>query len=133
MPRVLIPVLVLILAQHATAAQPKTTKPAPVAKILIVQPQAEQQLSGTTDLRTTFEVPKGAATPIIVYSGLGGAPWTQLKRSDVEWAAQIDIIPVPNGSQKLLVLTDNKQASTSVAVANGNGLGDIANNWSGFP
>lgn len=116
MPRILIPVIVLALAQHAVAAKPKTTAPAPVAKIVVVRPQPDQRLTGTADMRIKFELPKGASTPTIVYAGVGGAPWTQLKASDEHWAAQIDTTLVPNGSHKLIVLTDNKRANTSINV-----------------
>jgi hypothetical protein len=116
MPRVLFAILVLFAAQHATAAQTTAKKPAPVAKILILQPRTEQQLTGTTDVRIKFEVPKGATTPTIVYAGLGGAPWTQLKRGGEEWTAQIDTALVPNGPQKLITLTDNKRANLSINV-----------------
>lgn len=116
MPRILLSILVLILAQHATAAQPAAKKTAPAAKIVVVQPQADQQVTGTVDVRIKVELPEGATAPTVVYVGLGGAPWTGLKQDGGEWAAQIDTTLVPNGAQKLIFTTDNKRANTSVNV-----------------
>lgn len=63
MPRVLLSILVLVLAQQATAAQPAAKKTAPVAKIVVVQPQADQQLTGCAEVRIKVEVPDGATAP----------------------------------------------------------------------
>ena len=117
MPRILLFGL-LFMVQHAMAAQP--AKQPPAARIVILQPQAEQQVSGTLDVRIKIEVPDGAAEPKVVYAGLGGAPWTELKKTDAEWAAQIDSTLVPNGTQKLIVITENRRVSTSVAVTTEN-------------
>jgi hypothetical protein len=122
MPRILIVGLVLSLAQQTMAAQPPAKKRTPVAKIVVVQPRADQQLTGTADVRIKFDVPKGANVPTIVYAGVGGAPWTELKKTDDAWAAQIDTTMVPNGSQKLIVLTDNKRANLSINVTVANPL-----------
>ncbi|NLS97605.1 MAG: CehA/McbA family metallohydrolase [Planctomycetaceae bacterium] len=122
MPRILLSILVLLVAQHATAAQPAAKKATPVAKIVVVQPQADQQLTGTADVRIKVEVPEGATDPNAVYVGLGGAPWTGLKQDSGEWTAQIDTTLVPNGTQKLIVTTDNKRANTSINVTVANPL-----------
>ncbi len=60
MPRILLSVLLLISAQQATVAQPAAKKAPPVAKIVIVQPHADQQVTGCTDVRLEVEVPEGA-------------------------------------------------------------------------
>ena len=117
MPRILLFGL-LFMVQHAMAAQP--AKQPPAARIVILQPQAEQQVTGTLDVRIKIEVPDGAAEPKVVYAGLGGAPWTELKKTDAQWAAQIDSTLVPNGAQKLIVITENRRVSTSVAVTTEN-------------
>jgi len=122
MPRILLSVLVLVLAQHATATQPAAKKAAPVAKIVIVQPQADQQLTGTTEVRIKVEIPEGATAPTAVYVGLGGAPWIGLEQDGGEWAAQIDTTMVLNGAQKLIVITENRKVNLSINVAVANPL-----------
>ena len=114
MPRILLLVLPLLLVQTANAAQ--QAKQPPTAKIVILQPQPEQQLTGSVEVRLKAEVPEGAAEPKTVYVGLGGAPWTELKKSGDEWTAQIDSTMVPNGSQKLLIVTDSKPVNSSIPV-----------------
>lgn len=55
---------------------------------------------------------KGKAAPSTVYASLGGSPGIQLTRlagSD-EWSGSIDTTLVPNGEQKLKVVTENKRA-----------------------
>jgi len=118
MPRILLAILVLVLAQPATAAQPAV----PVAKIVIVQPQADQQLIGGVEVRIKVELPTGAAEPKAIYVGLGGAPWTELKQDSGEWMAQIDTTLVPNGVQKLIVISDNRKVNTAINVTADNPL-----------
>jgi hypothetical protein len=118
MPRILL--FGLLFVVHASAAEP--AKQPPVPRIVILQPQAEQHVTGTLDVRIKIEVSDGAAEPKLVYAGLGGAPWTELKKTDAEWAAQIDSTLVPNGAQKLIVTTDNHKVNTSINVTAANPL-----------
>ena len=106
MPRILILALVLILPQQAPAAQP------PAAKIVIVQPRADQQVTGCVEVRVKAE----ATDPKSVYASLGGAPWTELSQTDDGWTAEIDTALGPNGDQKLLVISDNKKVKASINV-----------------
>ena len=110
MPRFLPLSIVMVLAQQATAAQP------PVAKIIVVHPQPDQQLTGCVEVRLKTELQEGASEPAAVYVGLGGAPWTELKQSSDEWMAKIDSTLGPSGNTKLIVLTDNQKLNTSIAV-----------------
>ena len=81
MPRVLLLSIIPLLAQLATAAQP------PVAKIVVIQPQPDQQLTGCVEVRLKTKLQEGASEPQMVYVGLGGAPWTELRRSCDGWTA----------------------------------------------
>ena len=110
MPRVLLLSIILVLAQHVIAAQP------PTAKIVVVHPQSDRQLTGCVEVRLKTELQEGASEPQTVYVGLGGAPWTALKRSCDGWTATIDSTLGPNGNTKLIVLTDNPKLNTSIAV-----------------
>jgi hypothetical protein len=116
--------LVLILVPHAIAAQAPANKVPPFPRLVIVQPETEQPASGNVEVRVKTEVPDGASLPTVMYAGLGGAPWTQLKRNadTGEWAAQLDSTLVPNGTQKLIVVTDNKRANISVDLTVANPL-----------
>lgn len=108
--------LALFILSQAVAAQPAAKKVEPSAKLAIVEPSTGQPISGSVIVRVKTEVPEGAAPPKVMYAGLGGAPWTPVKQEpdSGEWTAQLDSTLVPNGVQKLIVLTDNKRTNTSV-------------------
>ncbi len=92
---------------------------APSARIQILQPQTNQVLQGTLQVRAKMiPVPK-ARIPEQAYVGLGGPPWIALKRTDPdgEWIALLDSTLVPNGTQSLIVLTDDRRVRATVSVS----------------
>jgi len=88
------------------------------AKITIVQPQAGKQVSGTIAVKAKID----GSAPSTVHVGLGGAKWQPMaKNGDTgEWTAEVDTTMIPNGGQRLMVVTNNKrvQAVTNVTVEN---------------
>lgn len=96
----------------------------PVARIKLLQPQPNQVLHGTFEVRAQMiPVPK-ARTPDQAYVGLGGTPWIPLNRDNAsgEWTASLDSSLVPNGPQTLIALTDQRRVRTSVSVLVSNAL-----------
>ncbi|MHC4323456.1 MAG: CehA/McbA family metallohydrolase [Planctomycetota bacterium] len=85
-------------------------KPQPKAEIM--QPKAEQVLSGRINVR--LKLPANLSGP--VYTGLGGPPWIKLEQVEDsnEWRGQLNSRMVPNGAQKLIVKTTNKRADVAV-------------------
>ncbi len=120
----------LLIVQCVTGAEPAAKKEAatkkvpPFAKLTVAQPAAQQTVSGCIDVCIKAELPDGASMPVAMLVGLGGAPWTPLaKKGDTgEWAGQLNSTLVPNGPQKLIVLTDNKRANISIDVVVSNPL-----------
>lgn len=92
----------------------------PVAKLTIVQPKAGSVVSGETVIIVEADVPEGAAAPIRMLASLGGVPWAELTNDGKTWQAKVDSTLVPNGSQILRVVTNNRkvQASCTVNVDN---------------
>lgn len=109
------PLCILTVAM-ATPSPAAETPPA--AKIEILQPPPKQMLQGAVEVRAKLiPVPK-ARTPEQVYVGLGGPPWTELKRNDTtgEWTGSLDSSLFPNGEQNLIALTDERRTRASVGV-----------------
>jgi hypothetical protein len=86
----------------------------PEPKVEILQPKANQVLTGRIDIR--LRLPAKLSGP--VYAGLGGAPWTELEQvgDSNEWQGQLNSRMVPNGAQKLIVETTNRRADRTVNV-----------------
>ncbi len=115
MPRLLLLGILLILPQSIAFAQEQPKQP-PLAKIVVVEPKLDQQVSRTVRVRVKTEVPQGAAVPKVAYVRLGGTSWKQLEKGNGEWAAEIDSTLVPNGGQVLTVITENKKVISSFNV-----------------
>jgi len=108
--------LAALLAAHAALAA-HARPPAP--KVEILQPAADQQLSGTVEVRIKVTTPEGAVAPTTASVGLGGPPWTPMKGAaeSGEWTAMVDTTMVPNGQQALTVLTDDRRAQAKLNVS----------------
>ncbi|MGQ9770487.1 MAG: CehA/McbA family metallohydrolase [Thermogutta sp.] len=92
----------------------------PVATLKIVQPEAGSVISGDVSIIVDVAVPQGAATPTRMLAALGGVPWTELTKDGNNWRGKLDSTLVPNGSQLLKIITNNRkvQASCTVNVDN---------------
>jgi len=88
----------------------------PLAKLTIVQPKAGSVVSGETAIVVEAEVPTGAAMPARMLASLGGVPWVELKNDGNIWQAKLDSALVPNGSQLLKVVTNNRKVQASCPV-----------------
>lgn len=94
-----VPIL-LLAAGYAVTANAQT-------KITIMEPEAGKELAGKITVKAKADggVPKNA------FVGLDGANWQPMKLDEETgiWTGEIDSTLVPNGDQKLMVLTDNKK------------------------
>ena len=113
----IVPFVVLMLLVPFRIAQAER-KPEP--KVQILQPKANQVLTGRMDVR--LKLPAKLSGP--VYAGLGGAPWAKLEQvgDSNEWRGQLNSRMVPNGPQRLIVETTNKRADTVQRVTVENSL-----------
>lgn len=108
-------------AQEKKTEKAKPKPKAPTAVIRWVEPTGSATLSGPVKVRIRIEAPQGAALPTIVYAGLGGPPWIKLSpiEKTSEWTGTLDSSMVPNGPERLMVLTNAKaRAEMSTTVQN---------------
>jgi len=100
---------VLLVLLSAAGAERK-----PEPKVEILQPKANQVLSGRIDVQ--LRLPTKLSGP--VYAGFGGPPWAELEQvgDSNEWHGQLNSRMVPNGAQKLIVETTNRKADNTINV-----------------
>ncbi len=114
-------VVILLAAGLSTASYGQANAP-PIPTLEVLQPSGEKELSGEVEVLVKVTVPKGASALTVMYVGLGGSDWTEMKPADDadQWKAKIDTRLVPNGVEELRVVTDNRKtrALRKVGIAN---------------
>lgn len=113
-------VLTIALLILTPAAFSEQAPPPPLPALKLELPQAGSVVSGELTIRVAVDLPEGAAQPRRMLAGFGGAPWVELEKQENLWTGIIDTTLVPNGSQTLRVITENRKvtASASVTVSN---------------
>ncbi len=108
------------LCASASAAQ----KDHPKIKVRILAPQASNTLSGTVEVRATFTPGPGAKMPTQALVGFDGPPWVKMSHDGSEgaWKGSIDTTMVPNGSQRLTVVSDERYGRGGIDVTVTNAL-----------
>ena len=96
--------------------------PPPVAVLKVQSPQPGAVVSGNLAIRVEVEQPAGVSLPKRMFAGFGGPPWAELKNQDSVWVGEIDTTFVPNGSQNLRIVTDNRRVTATVGVTVNNPL-----------
>jgi hypothetical protein len=86
-----------------------------LAQIKLTHPVADEQISGKVRVRAKVD---GDADVSPLYVGLGGARWREMDfdRQAGEWIGTIDTTMVPNGEQRIQVVTNNRKVRAEVAV-----------------
>lgn len=87
-------------------------------QIQILSPDFNAELSGDVALCLKITKEGQDVNAKAVYAGLGGPPWVRLSkdRESNEWRGNLDSTMVPNQSQSLLIVTDNKHVRADVNV-----------------
>ncbi|MGB9688579.1 CehA/McbA family metallohydrolase [Thermogutta sp.] len=104
---------------NSLAEQPA---PPPVAVLKVQSPQQGAEVSGNLPIRVEVQQPPGASLPRRMFAGFGGPPWVELQKQDGVWVGEIDTTLVPNGSQNLRILTENRRVTATVGVTVNNPL-----------
>ncbi len=110
---------VLFFCETARAASNRA-----MIKVKFVQPQTSNIISGTVEVRVRFTPDPGARMPAQAMVGVGGAPWARMSRaqSGDDWVAVVDTTLVPNGPQKVMVVSDQRYGRGAIDVTVTNGL-----------
>ena len=117
-PRHIVPALALLAVASFAPCLLAAQQEPPPPKVEILQPAADQELTGAVPVHIKITATEGVALPSVAKAGLGGPPWVSLEKTDQpgEWEGQIESTLVPNGQQQLIVMTNNRKSKAEVQV-----------------
>ena len=115
-------ITVALCLPQAFGARPKLP---PASKVEILAPAPGAELNGTSTVRIRITPSKGHKPPTTAFFGIGGG--TPLGADAAGWPdrrmdRQDDTEMVPNGTQDLMVVTDDKRAKATIKVTTKNPL-----------
>jgi hypothetical protein len=84
----------------------------------ILAPRPADHVHGTVKIRVRITPPDGRPQPTTVRGSIAGPPWVALHRlaNGDEWAGVFDSTMVPNGTQSLRIVTNDRKARAEVDV-----------------